>query len=83
MEQLELSIADYEDVGTFGDLFFEEGHYSAMDRVKKESSSDDAMRMLMNRLKLGGEMAFPIAPIFYGAGRFGKYVAKFGKDMAL
>ena len=75
-------VADYEDVGTFGDLFFEPGHYSAMDRVKKESSSDDAMRMLMNRLKLGGEMAFPIAPIFYGIGRFSKYVGKFGKDMA-
>ena len=75
-------IADYEDVGTFGDLFFQEGHYSAMDRVQKESSSDDAMRKLMNRLKLGGEMAFPIAPIFYGAGVFAKHVAKFGKDMA-
>jgi len=75
-------IADYEDAGTFGDLFFQEGHYSAMDRVQKESSSDDAMRKLMNRLKLGGEMAFPIAPIFYGVGRFSKYVAKFGKNMA-
>ena len=72
-------VADYEDVGTFGDLFFEPGHYSAMDRVKKESSSDDAMRMLMNRLKLGGEMAFPIAPIFYGTGVFAKHVAKFGR----
>ena len=75
-------IADYEDVGTFGDLFFEEGHYSAMDRVQKETSSDDAMRKLLNRLKLGGEMAFPIAPIFYGTGKFAKHVAKFGKDMA-
>ena len=53
-----------------------------MDRVKKESSSDDATRMLMNRLKLGGEMAFPIAPLFYGIGKFSKHVAKFGKDMA-
>jgi len=75
-------IADYEDVGTFGDLFFEPGHYSAMDRVQKKSSSDDAIRKLLNRLKLGGEMAFPIAPLFYGVGKFGKHVAKFGKDMA-
>ena len=75
-------VADYEDVGTFGDIFFQPGHWSAMDRVKKESSSDDATRMLMNRLKLGGEMAFPIAPLFYGVGKFSKHVAKFGKDMA-
>jgi hypothetical protein len=75
-------VADYEDIGSFGDIFFEPGHYSAMDRVRKESSSDDAMRMLMNRLKLGGEMAFPIAPLFYGIGKFSKAVAKFGKNWA-
>ena len=75
-------IADYEDVGSFGDIFFQPGHWSAMDRVQKESSSDDAMRKLMNRLKLGGEMAFPIAPLFYGVGKFSKHIAKFGKDMA-
>ena len=75
-------IADADDVGTFGDWLFEPGHYSSMDRTKKDTSSDDAYRKLMNRLKLGGEMAFPISPFFYGAGKFGKWAAKHGKDAA-
>ena len=75
-------IADADDVGTFGDWLFEPGHYSSMDRTKKDTSSDDAYRKLMNRLKLGGEMAFPIAPFFYGAGKFGKWAAQNGKNAA-
>ena len=27
-------------------------------------------------------MAFPITPIFYGIGKFGKWAAKYGKDAA-
>ena len=75
-------VADTEDIGTWGDWLFEPGHYSSMDRVKKDTSSDDAIRTLQNRLKLGGEMAFPITPFFYGIGRFGKFASKYGGDAA-
>jgi len=75
-------VADADDIGTWGDWLFEPGHYSSMDRVKKDTSSDDAIRTLQNRLKLGGEMAFPITPIFYGIGRFGKFASKYGGDAA-
>jgi len=75
-------VTDTEDIGTWGDWLFEPGHYSALDRTKKETSSDDAIRKLQNRLKLGGEMAFPIAPIFYGIGRFGKWASAHGKNAA-
>ena len=47
-------VSDTEDIGTWGDWLFEPGHYSALDRTKKETSSDDAIRKLTNRLKLGG-----------------------------
>ncbi len=75
-------VADADDIGTWGDWLFEPGHYSSMDRVKKDTSSDDALRKLQNRLKLGGEMAFPIAPFFYGVGKFGKFASKYGGDAA-
>ena len=75
-------VADTEDIGTFGDWLFEPGHYSSLDRTQKETSSDDAIRKLQNRLKLGGEMAFPITPFFYGAGKFGSWAAKHGKAAA-
>ena len=75
-------VADTEDIGTWGDWLFEPGHYSALDRTQKETSSDDAIRKLTNRLKLGGEMAFPISPFFYGVGKFGKWASKYGKDAA-
>ena len=75
-------VADADDIGTWGDWLFEPGHYSSMDRVKKDTSSDDAIRTLQNRLKLGAEMAFPITPIFYGVGRFGKFASKYGGDAA-
>tara|TARA_R100001224_G_scaffold7973_1_gene4284 strand:+ start:930 stop:5126 length:4197 start_codon:yes stop_codon:yes gene_type:complete len=75
-------VANTEDIGTWGDWLFEPGHYSSLDRTQKETSSDDAIRKLTNRLKLGGEMAFPITPIFYGLGKFGKWAAKYGKDAA-
>ena len=75
-------IADNEDIGTWGDWLFEEGHYSSLDRTKKENSSDDALRMLKNRLKFGGEMAFPITPFFFGIGKFGKFASKYGGDAA-
>ena len=75
-------VADTEDIGTWGDWLFEPGHYSSLDRVKKDTSTDDALRKLQNRLKLGGEMAFPIAPFFYGIGKFGKFASKYGGDAA-
>ena len=75
-------VSDTEDIGTWGDWLFEPGHYSSLDRTQKETSSDDAIRKLMNRLKLGGEMAFPISPIFYGIGKFGKWASAHGKNAA-
>jgi len=75
-------VADTEDIGTWGDWLFEPGHYSSLDRTKKDTSTDDAYRKLMNRLKLGGEMAFPIAPFFYGTGKFAKWAAAHGKNAA-
>ena len=75
-------ISDTEDVGTWGDWLFEPGHYSSLDRTKKETSTDDAWRKITNRLKLGGEMAFPITPFFYGAGKFAKWATQHGKNAA-
>jgi hypothetical protein len=75
-------VSDTEDIGTWGDWLFEPGHYSSLDRTQRETSSDDALRKLQNRLKLGGEMAFPISPFFYGIGKFGKWASKYGSDAA-
>ena len=43
-------VSDTEDIGTWGDWLFEPGHYSALDRTERETSSDDAIRKLQNRL---------------------------------
>ena len=58
-----------EDVGTIGDIFFNEGEYLAMNREKGKDAKDDAMRQLYNKLKLGGELAVPIIPIIVGGGK--------------
>ena len=39
-----------EDIGTFGDIFFEPGEFTALDRDKKKTSKDEAMRKLLNKL---------------------------------
>ena len=71
-----------EDVGTIGDIFFNDGEWSAMTRVKGKDAKADAMRQLYNKLKLGGELAVPIIPIIVGGGRIGKLIAQKSKDLA-
>ena len=70
-----------EDVGTIGEIFFNEGEYTAMDREKGKDAKDDAMRQLYNKLKLGGELAVPIVPIIVGGGKIGKLIMKKSKIM--
>ena len=69
-----------EDIGTFGDIF--ESLPTTLDREEKESSSEDAARQLINKLKFGAELGFPILPFFYGAGLAGKAIATRGKELA-
>ena len=67
-------VYDEENIGTFGDLFFDEGELTALDRKKKATSKEDATRMLYNKLKFGGEMGFPIIPAIWGLGKVGKSI---------
>jgi hypothetical protein len=69
-----------EDIGTFGDIF--ESLPTTLDREEKKSSSEDAARQLINKLKFGAELGFPILPFFYGAGLAGKAIATRGKELA-
>ena len=71
-----------EDIGTLGELVFNEGEWTAMDRERGKDAKDDAMRQLYNKLKLGGELAVPIIPIIVGGGRIGKLIMKKSKDLA-
>ena len=75
-------IYDIEDIGTFGDIFFDEGEWTALDRREGEDADDDAARRLWNRLRFGSELAFPIMPIIYGGGKVAKMLASKGKDIA-
>ena len=65
-----------EDVGTIGEIFFDEGEYTAMDREKGKDGKSDAIRQLYNKLKLGGELAVPIIPIIVGGGSVAKLIMK-------
>ena len=67
-------VYDAENIGTFGDLFFDEGELTALDRDGRESAQEDATRMLYNKLKFAGEMGFPIIPAIIGAGKVGKSI---------
>ena len=67
-------VYDAENIGTFGDIFFDEGELTALDRDKKRTAKDDAMRMLYNKLKFSGEMGFPIIPSVVGAGKVAKSI---------
>ena len=44
-----------EDVGSLGDLVFNEGEYLAMNRERGKDAKSDAIRQLYNKLKLGTE----------------------------
>jgi hypothetical protein len=71
-----------EDMGTLGDLAFDEGEYTAMNRARGKDAKDDALRQIYNKLKLGGEFAVPIIPIISGTGKLAKLIAKKSKDLA-
>ena len=67
-------VYDAENIGTFGDLFFDEGELTALDRDGRESAQEDATRMLYNKLKFAGEMGFPIIPAIVGGGKVAKSI---------
>ena len=71
-----------EDVGTIGEIFFNEGEWTAMDRERGKDAKADAIRQLYNKLKLGGELAVPIIPIIVGGGRVAKLIMQKSKDLA-
>ena len=71
-----------EDVGTIGDIFFNESEWTAMDRERGKDGKSDAIRQLYNKLKLGAELAVPIIPIIVGGGRVAKLIMKKSKDLA-
>ena len=75
-------VYDAEEIGTFGDWFFDKGEYTALDRDSRTTAKDDATRMLYNKLKFGGEMGFPIIPTVVGLGKVGKLILKDGKNIA-
>jgi len=75
-------VYDTEDIGTFGDWFFDKGEYTALDRDRRGTAKSDATRMLYNKLKFGGEMGFPIIPTVVGLGKVGKLILKDGKNLA-
>ena len=70
-----------EDVGTIGEIFFNEGEYTAMDRERGKDAKSDAIRQLYNKLKLGGELAVPIIPIIVGGGRVAKLIMQKSKPV--
>ena len=75
-------VYDTEDIGTFGDFFFDEGELTALDRKQKGTSKADATRMLYNKLKFSGEMGFPIIPSVIFLGKVGSRIFTQGKNLA-
>ena len=75
-------VSDIEDIGTFGDWDFLDFLPTGLDRDIKEQGGEDAQRQLLNRLKFGSELAFPIVPFVVGTGKVGKLIVQKGKDLA-
>ena len=75
-------VSDIEDIGTFGDWDFLDFLPTGLDREAKEQAGEDAQRQLLNRLKFGSELAFPIVPFVVGTGKVGKLIVQKGKDLA-
>jgi len=71
-----------EDIGTFGDIFSDQGTFTAMDRERGKDSKSDAIRQLYNKIKFGGELAVPIIPIIIGGGKIGKLIMNKSKSLA-
>ena len=75
-------VSDVEDIGTFGDWDFLDFLPTGLDREQREKGADDARRQLLNRLKFGSELGFPIIPFVVGAGKIGKLIVQDGKNIA-
>jgi hypothetical protein len=58
-------VSDVEDIGTFGDWDYLDFLPTGLDREQKEEGGEDAQRQLLNRLKFGSELAFPIVPFVW------------------
>ena len=55
---------------------------TGLDREQREKGADDAQRQLLNRLKFGSELGFPIIPFVVGTSKVGKLIVQKGKDLA-
>ena len=75
-------VYDTEDIGTFGDIFFDPGELTALDRKQKGTAKADATRMLYNKLKFSGEMGFPIIPSVVGLYKVGNRIFTQGKNLS-
>ena len=75
-------VSDVEDIGTFGDWDFLDFLPTGLDRNQKEEGAKDSQRQLLNRLKFGAELGFPIIPAVVGTGKIGKLIVQKGKDLA-
>ena len=72
-------VSNVEDIGTFGDWDFLDFLPTGLDREQRELGAEDAQRQLLNRLKFGVELGFPIIPFVVGTGKIGKLIAEKGK----
>ena len=75
-------VSDVEKIGTFGDWDYLDFLPTGLDREQRELGAEDAQRQLLNRLKFGTELGFPIIPAVVGTGRIGKLLVQKGKDLA-
>jgi len=72
-------VSNVEDIGTFGDWDYLDFLPTGLDREQRELGADDAQRQLLNRLKFGGELGFPLIPFVVGTGKVGKLILEKGK----
>jgi hypothetical protein len=75
-------VSDVEDIGTFGDWDYLDFLPTGLDRTAREEGGEESKRQLLNRLKFGAELAFPIVPFIVGGGKIGKLIVQKGKDIA-
>ena len=75
-------VSDVENIGTFGDWDFLDFLPTGLDRDARVEGGEDAQRQLLNRLKFGAELGFPIIPAVVGTGKVGKLIVQKGKDLA-
>ena len=75
-------VSDVENIGTFGDWDFLDFLPTGLDRDVRVEGGEEAQRQLLNRLKFGTELAFPIVPFVVGTGKVGKLIVQKGKDLA-